>query len=80
MLFILIGCVAENPAADDTDPIVGEVTYYQDVRPILQESCVGCHNRDGIGTFPLMFLIPARCAGRELLWGWRCGGRGDAVG
>lgn len=53
MLFILIGCAVDGTAADDTNAVTAGVTYFQDVRPILQESCVGCHNREGIGTFPL---------------------------
>ncbi len=28
-------------------------TYYQDVQPIIQSKCVGCHNANGIGPFPL---------------------------
>ncbi len=27
-------------------------TYYQDVQPIIQSKCEGCHNVDGIGPFP----------------------------
>jgi hypothetical protein len=28
-------------------------TYYQDVQPIIQAKCEGCHNPTGIGPFPL---------------------------
>jgi len=31
----------------------GGVTYYKDVRPILEANCTTCHNADGIAPFPL---------------------------
>jgi hypothetical protein len=30
----------------------GDVTYYKDVRPILEAHCTTCHNTDGIAPFP----------------------------
>lgn len=30
-----------------------EVTYYQDLKPVIDAKCVGCHNPDGIAPFSL---------------------------
>ena len=30
-----------------------QITYYQDVRPILETHCTGCHRKDGVGLFEL---------------------------
>ncbi len=39
---------------DDTDPgPTGEVTWYQDVAPILSEHCMSCHQDGGIAPFRL---------------------------
>jgi mono/diheme cytochrome c family protein len=43
----LLGCT-EPPT---TPP--RELTYYQDVKPILDAHCVGCHTEGGLGPFPL---------------------------
>ncbi|MES1184023.1 MAG: hypothetical protein ABUL60_09410 [Myxococcales bacterium] len=36
------------------------VTYWQDARPLLEEKCVGCHNRAGIAPFALDDYATAR--------------------
>jgi hypothetical protein len=36
------------------------VTYFQDVKPILDGRCVGCHYRGGIAPFPLKSYAAAR--------------------
>ena len=40
-------------AEADAGPTTDEVTYYQDVEPILYTHCVGCHSEGGIGPFVL---------------------------
>jgi peroxiredoxin len=49
---LAIGCpiVREVPAA----PKVGNVTYYKDVLPILQNHCQECHRPGEVGPFSLM--------------------------
>ncbi|MFT7520519.1 MAG: hypothetical protein ACI9MC_002668 [Kiritimatiellia bacterium] len=39
LFFGMVGCVG----------VGGDVTYYEDVRPILQDQCVRCHNGQGLG-------------------------------
>jgi hypothetical protein len=42
-------------SASDTgdDTAAAEITYWQDVAPILYESCVGCHRSGGVAPFAL---------------------------
>lgn len=40
-------------AACSTEGSGDQVTYYEDVRPILAENCLGCHNAEGIAPFGL---------------------------
>lgn len=40
-------------ACNDSDPDEPEVTYWQDVAPILFENCVDCHQSGGIAPFRL---------------------------
>lgn len=44
----------------DADQQVGEVTYYRDIKPILEGRCVNCHVDDGIGGFPLTTYAEAK--------------------
>src|SRR5262249_47501780 len=41
-------------SADVPPPRREPVTWYRDVLPIVQSRCQGCHNRGGIGPFPLL--------------------------
>jgi WD40 repeat protein/mono/diheme cytochrome c family protein len=36
------GAIAENPAMSGSEP-GGKISYYRDIRPILQANCQGCH-------------------------------------
>lgn len=50
-LFVLGACGGDDGGDDDgTDP---GVTYFQDVKPLVDAKCVGCHSADGIAPFPL---------------------------
>lgn len=40
---------AQSPAGDST----GEVTWHQDIAPLVTEKCVGCHNDHGIAPFSM---------------------------
>ena len=50
--FLVLGACGGDDGGDDdgTDP---GVTYYQDVKPLVDAKCVGCHSADGIAPFPL---------------------------
>jgi hypothetical protein len=53
MLFLFIAC-SNGTTVDDTESLSeGDVTWVADIAPIVGTSCVGCHSRDGIGSFPL---------------------------
>ena len=54
-LILSIGLLGCQAAGDDdaTDSSGTELSYYQDIKPILDAHCVSCHNESGIGTFPL---------------------------
>ena len=41
-------CRSSGSAGDQTSP-----TYYQDIQPIIQAKCEGCHTPQGIGPFSL---------------------------
>lgn len=47
---VLGACGGEEGGDDDGE---GGVTYYQDVKPLVDAKCVGCHSDDGIAPFPL---------------------------
>lgn len=54
----LAACSGANGGNADAGTIdgelpLGEVTYYEHVRPVLAENCVNCHVAGGIGPFPL---------------------------
>ena len=50
MVFLLLACAGEAPVEETATPAV---SWYGDIRPIVEQNCVNCHNRDGIGSFPL---------------------------
>lgn len=37
----------------DADPITTDLTFYEDVSPIMQHSCLGCHAEGGLGGIAL---------------------------
>jgi hypothetical protein len=41
------------PSAGDGGVAAPGLTYHQDVRPLLNDACVRCHQQGGIGPFPL---------------------------
>jgi hypothetical protein len=59
VLVVMTGCSEPTAGTPDAGPGIdaelplGDVTYYEHVRPILAEHCVGCHVAGGIGPFPL---------------------------
>ena len=42
-----------DPIPDPTPEVDGAVSYYKDIKPIMDASCVGCHAQGGIGPFEL---------------------------
>lgn len=42
-----------NSNPPDNRNVSSDLTYYKDVKPILNRSCLGCHNSGGIGPFEL---------------------------
>jgi hypothetical protein len=44
---------AGTSAGAPNEPTATGVTYYRDIRPVLQSECVACHAQGGIGPFPL---------------------------
>lgn len=57
-LLTTMGAAGCDGAANDPEP--PEVTYWQDVAPIFFESCVTCHQPDGIAPFRLDTYEEAR--------------------
>jgi hypothetical protein len=58
LLLALFACATDD--GNTTEDTAG-VTYYADVRPILDKACVRCHTDDGIA--PVSFDDPAQAAG-----------------
>lgn len=55
-LFALLGltaCGTDSTAGDDDVPPPDQVTWYQDVAPLLAEHCMSCHQAGGIAPFSL---------------------------
>lgn len=44
-------CSAGRP---EPTPASAEITYYRDIQPIVQQKCARCHEKGGIGPFPLL--------------------------
>lgn len=42
-------------------------TYHQDVRPILEKSCLGCHSPGGAGRLPLWTYDDARQYAKQIV-------------
>ena len=58
MIFFLIGChssIEKFDTAEETTP-----TYYQDIAPLLYNSCSGCHREDGLN--PNLLFLTAESA------------------
>ena len=54
--FLLIGTVmgcSDSSESDSGDTTASGLSYYQDIKPILDAHCVDCHKEDGVGAFPL---------------------------
>src|SRR5262245_24986232 len=47
------GAWCSASAADAAAPPAQEITYYRDVKPIMDGKCAPCHREGGIGPFPL---------------------------
>ena len=50
---LLAACGDGGSSGDDVDAAADPVTYYRDVKPILDARCMGCHSADGIAPFTL---------------------------
>lgn len=58
---------ADDDVDDDTDPAADGLTWHDDVRPIVEQSCLGCHNTGGIA--PIDFTYdPAAWADGPPWW------------
>lgn len=49
------------------EPPADQVTYYEDVRPILAENCLGCHTDGGIAPFGLGTYEEARTVSERMM-------------
>jgi Copper type II ascorbate-dependent monooxygenase, C-terminal domain len=58
LLVLMLGVASRGGAAGETASAVP--TYYQDVKPILDGRCTGCHYRGGIAPFALRTYAQAR--------------------
>lgn len=45
-----LGC---GPATDPPKQQTAELTYYRDIKPIMDAKCANCHTQDNIGPMPL---------------------------
>ena len=50
---MMVACGEEKPVSEDTTPEVDtqstEYTYYEHIKPILEQNCVRCHQDGGLG-------------------------------
>lgn len=63
LAWALIGCddfVVMPPQECDGGSVTGDVTWYQDVQPIVETHCQACHSPGNIAPFPLMTYADAR--------------------
>jgi hypothetical protein len=65
LLALGLACSLSACSEDDGDPAqpaseAQPLTYYEDVLPVFERSCLGCHVADGIGPFPLDDYATAR--------------------
>lgn len=50
-LWVLLACSYSDEEGSDTE--VSDYTWYQDVQPVMDRSCAGCHTEGGTGGFAL---------------------------
>ncbi len=52
LVFALFACTDDLPTGDDTSELTipGDVTYYADLKPMLDRHCIRCHHDGGLGT------------------------------
>src|SRR5262245_38424915 len=50
-LLLLLLCA---PACDDGDAGDDGISYYRDIKPLVEQRCVRCHQAGDIAPFPLM--------------------------
>jgi hypothetical protein len=60
----LLAACSDDTTGDD-DGTTETATYYQDVKPILDAKCAGCHVADGIAPFALTTYDEAKAHGPE---------------
>src|SRR5690349_16053931 len=58
-------CSGGDDDAVGDDDGTADVTYYQDVKPILDAKCAGCHVSEGIAPFALTTYDEAKAHGPE---------------
>src|SRR5687768_12203889 len=61
---LLVACSDDGTTGDD-DGTTETVTYYQDVKPIFDAKCAGCHVAEGIAPFALTTYDEAKAHGPE---------------
>ena len=59
---LLISCTTEK-----IDTALQEVTYYQDVAPIITNNCLSCHREDGSAPFALDSYETVRALGPSIV-------------
>ncbi len=47
-------------------PEAGEITYYKDTKPLIEEKCVGCHTPGGLAPFSLVELADIKAHQRGI--------------
>jgi len=71
LLLSSLMCACSALGADDTGAI-GDITYTEDIQPVLQVRCAPCHTGEGMGgtDFALLygenFLASGRCPGKRV--------------
>jgi hypothetical protein len=61
LVLVLVGLISlDAPAAVDTEP---PVSYVKDIRPILETSCVECHNEEDASSELIVTSVPLMLKG-----------------
>ena len=71
MLLFALACAGDDPVGDtgSAAPVTTDLTYYTDVKPVVDVHCTRCHNPDGLG--PTDFSDPETVVGMsELITVW----------